>query len=281
MSNETFDPAVASGETAVRGVRSLELNEVSLNGDGSVTETAPGKYVRKGGHFRKRLIVGAPKDTKPEEVQLGDSVKVVFLKIRRKLVERGKDGKIVRSTSEHDSPKNSVVLYEGEHKQPGVAEDLRKQFPNLRTVQIVYALLCEGPNEPELVKLIVKGASLGSEVKAKDVPTFYDYISSFKGDEHFYQFKTTLTPVKEEGKQTYFAINFQRGERLSETSYALAMERMKDVHENCVAVDTQRAMRIVKDATGAGPDIVPEGEEAPSDKPDYPTEDINPDDIPF
>jgi len=59
------------------------------------------------------------------------------------------------------------------------------------------------------------------------VPTFYDYIGSFTGDDHFYQYKTVLTPVLEEGKRTYFTMNFQRGDKLSEASYGIAIEKMK------------------------------------------------------
>ncbi len=262
------------------GTRGIVLNEVSLNGDGEAKEVSPGTFQRVGGFFRKRLLVGNPKDQKPKEIELGKEINVVFLKIRRKLVERGEKGKIVRSTSEHNSPKESVVLYEGENKEPGVASDLRVKYPKLRTVQIVYALLCLGEGEPELVKLTIKGASLGSEVKAKDVPDFYEYISSFSGEEHFYQYKTVLTPVLEQGAKAYFAINFKRGDKLGDKSYAFAMDRMKQVHENCTALDTQRAMRIVAGATD--PDIVPEPDaDAPADKPDYPVDDINPDDIPF
>jgi hypothetical protein len=47
----------------------------------------------------------------------------------------------------------------------------------------------------------------------------------------------------EEGKQTYFAIKFQRGEKLSEKSYTFALEKMRDVHASCVAIDLQRAAR--------------------------------------
>lgn len=280
----TFDPREASGESSMSGTRPLTLNEVSINGDGGVSEVSPGKYERKGGFFRKRILIGAPKDQKPEEVNLGPRIQVVFLKIRRKLVERGREGEIVRTTVEHNSPYDATILYEKDtkEKKAGVAKDLRAQFPNLRTVQIVYALLLTEAREPELVRVTIKGASLGSEVKEKDVPDFYSYISSYTGDDHFYQYKTNLTPILEKGKQDYFAVNFTRGEKLSEKSYEIALEQMKKVHENCKEVDMQRAARITRDATVD--DVVPE---ALADAPpydtgiDYPKDDINPDDIPF
>src|SRR3954468_10285871 len=105
---ETFDPSVASGESAMRGSRPLELNEVSLNGDGSAKEITPGNWQRQGGYFRKRILIGNPKDQKPQEINLGGTINVVFLKVRRRLVERAKKGEIVRSIGEHNSPKEAV-----------------------------------------------------------------------------------------------------------------------------------------------------------------------------
>src|SRR6266576_3229232 len=74
------------------------LNEVSLNGDGSTDEVEPGKFVRKGGYFRKRVLTGnRNRNEKPKEENLGAPVKIVFLRKRRKLVERGgTDGQILR-----------------------------------------------------------------------------------------------------------------------------------------------------------------------------------------
>lgn len=278
MSENTFDPKEASGEAAMQGGRALELNEVSLNGDGSAKEIAEGKWERGGGFFRERILIGNPKDQKPEEINLGKSIRVVFLKIRRRLVERGKDGKIIRSTGEHNTPKDAVTLYEPETKRRinGVAEDLREQFGGLRTVQVVYALLYrDKTDQPELVRLTIKGASLGSEVKAKDVMDFYGYISSFRKDNsHFYEFETILTPVLEQGKQTYFAIDFKRGEKLGQEDYAYVLEQMERVHNNCVEVDKLRASRIIK-ASETTDDVVDDT------LPPHMKDDVNPDDIPF
>jgi hypothetical protein len=278
--DEQQDLAAMSGESVYRAPRALELNEVSLNGDD-----------RDGGYFRKKILIGKPKDEKPEEIHLTkpaddkhppDALTVVFLKIRRRLIERGKKGEILRSTSEHNHKGDVVSLFEANSKEriTGIASDLREKYEGLRTVQIVYALLCVGPNEPELVKLIVKGASLGSEAKAESTTDFYSYISSFNGDEHFYQYKTKLTPVLEEGQRSYYAINFERGERLSEKSYAFAVEKMKEVHAKCVEIDAARAQRVVKAATVDDVVLEPEEESEPATV-DYPKDDINPDDISF
>jgi hypothetical protein len=201
--------------------------------------------------------------------------------VRRKLVERGEKGKIVRSTSEHNHKGDVVTLYrENEKPITGIASDLRDQYPGLRTVQIVYALLCEGTGEPELVKLIVRGSSLGSEAKAESTTDFYKYLGSFgKGadgeKEHFYQYKTVLRPVLEQGAKSYFAIHFERGERLSEKSYEYAMAKLREVHEKCVEIDEARAKRV------ANSDVVPEHEVEQELEEGEAKDDINPDDIPF
>src|SRR4051812_46337259 len=100
MTNQYNDQelAAASGESAYRAARALELNEVSINGDADAVEV-DGKLERKGGYFRKRILVGKPKDQKPEEVNLGRTARLVFLKIRRKLVERAQKGEIICSTT--------------------------------------------------------------------------------------------------------------------------------------------------------------------------------------
>jgi hypothetical protein len=90
-----------------------------------------------------------------------------------------------------------------------------------------------------------------------------------------------LTPALEQGAQTYFAINFQRGDKLNDKGYAIVLERMREVHDNCVEVDMARANRIVKDSTTTT-DIQVEPTATDDDAlPPHMTEDINPDDIPF
>jgi hypothetical protein len=275
MTND--DLAAMSGETTYRGSQLPTLNEVSLNGDAD-KEEKDGKLVFKGGYFRKRLLLGATKGEKPNEFNLGETINVVFLKIRRKLVERGKDGKILRSTSEHNSKKDAVKLFDSKSKDPimGVADDLRARFPGLRTVQIVYALLLDGTTEPELVKLTIKGASLGSEAKAESVMSFYDYLSSFKSEDHMYEYKTVLKPVLEEGNRKYFAIDFQRGDKLTPKGMEYAAAQLREIHAKCVEVDAARAAKIAD-----GVVVAPSPEAEMEFAQEIETQDINPDDIPF
>jgi hypothetical protein len=275
--------AEAAGETHWRRVAPLELNEVSLNGDGSATEIEPGKFVRNGGFFRKRLYAGhRNRNEKPGEENLGSSIAIVFLRKRRKLVERGgTDGKILRATNEHNHPKEAVTLFDAVtgKSEDGVAADLRTKYTGLRTVEIIYALLITDA-EPELVRLVVKGASLGSDAKADSTTDLYKYMGSFSADEHMWEYYTDLSAVMEKGKQTYFAIDFKRGEAIdSDTLAGDVAPALRKVRDNCAAVDRSRQEKIAAGVTA--PAAEPEEEEVQEGDSTNAAADINPDDIPF
>jgi hypothetical protein len=177
-------------------------------------------------------------------VNLSNTIEVVFLKIRRKLVERGSnEGEIVRSTNEHNHKNEAVQLFDTRTntKSYGIAADLREKYEGLRTVQVVYALLLQ-EGKQEVVRLVVKGASLGSDAKPEGVINFYQYLQSFGKDEHFWEFKTILTAVLEEGKKSYFAKDFKRGEVLTaDKAKEYVVKCMKEIHEKCLELDGARA----------------------------------------
>jgi hypothetical protein len=272
--------AEASGEQHWNQVRPLELNEVTLNGDADATEVNR-KLERKGGYFRKRVYVGhRDRNQKPEEMNLGKSLELVILRKRRKLVERGEKGKIVRSTNEHNHPKEAVTLYRSAENtsETGVATDLRKSYPQLRTVEVIYALVNPRGDEPELVRFVVKGASLGSEAKADDVNTIYSYLGSFTGKEHAWQYYTELAPVVEQGQKTYFAIDFKRGEKIDDDTLAnVVAPALRKVRDNIEQVDKSRATKIAQEVVAdeeAAEEVDESEDQSISDGP-------NPDDIPF
>lgn len=285
MDNKTDDLDSMSGVDNYKGNR-LMLNTVSLNGDAEIIEVEPGKFAPKGGYFRKTLTAEQKKGEKPEEIKLGDSAKVVMLKIRRSLSERSGD-KVVRWTTEHNTPDDTVELHSDGVKaiEIATARQLREKYPNLRTIQIVYGLLLEEGKEPEPVRIRIKGSALGSESKEEGVPTFYQYVSSFdkneKGvKEHLREYVTVLSAVKEQGKKTYFTINFTRGEKLDAKLQDVANNTLRDIHGKLLAQDTARKERIA--SMGKEEQVADDPEKPEAEKPaDYPEEEINPDDIPF
>jgi len=117
----------------------------------------------------------------------------------------------------------------GDKPEKGVASELREKYPLLRTQQVVYALL-----NGEIVRLFVKGASLGSDSKAKDVTDFYSYISSFTGNEHFFLNKTILNAVEEQGDLgSYYVVDFKKGEKITEEEQNEVEKAMVQVADYC------------------------------------------------
>jgi len=119
----------------------------------------------QGGYFRKRILIGNPRGEaegdQPRQQDHGGISEGPPTPRRARAVAMVRSALQPASTIIRKSP---LILFDkaAEKKIPGVAEDLRKSYPNLRTVQIVYALLLTGTTEPELVRLVVKGSSLAA-----------------------------------------------------------------------------------------------------------------------
>lgn len=218
-----------SGENDAGSAPKLILNQIRFNGK-------KGVYVFE--NVKKGLIETVdPKTGKTkksyEKVGLGETIEVIFLKIRRRLYEFRKDQKAL-ATNEHNHAGARVTLFGGEKIENGIASELREKYPKLRTQQVIYALY-----QGEMVRLIVKGASLGSTTKPKDVDDFYSYLSKFQGknDEHFYEYKTILSVGEEEGPLgSYFVMHFAKGDKLEdlsevETNMEIAFNHCKEADE--------------------------------------------------
>lgn len=261
---ETKRPSLKemSGEKEV--APQLELNEIVINGN-------EGNYYYV--HKKKGLIDIEEGVKGYEKDNLGPAIEVTFLRIRRKLRQYIKGQKPL-STQEHTSSADMLTLFGGEKVVRGTNDELRKQYQGLRTVQVVYCLY-----NGELVRLTVKGASLGSEVKAKEVHDFYSYVSSFKkngADDHFYEHITILSNVKERSPMgSYFAMNYERGRKLETDEMELVEQNMGTVYDYVQSLDlfykTKEVTKIAQTAK--------ETEEIPTIE--YPDDDIDPNGIPF
>jgi len=248
-----------TGQINYQSKERLILNEVLLNGDK--------------GYLRKRVWVGRTKADemeKPQEVELGQTANVIFLKIRRKLVERGGKGEIARASGEHNTVNDAITIYENrEEVFNGPAKEARKRYEGLRTVQIIYALLSMPVSEPELVRVTVKGASLGSDSKAEGVFDFYQYLGSF-GDDPICDFVTKLGVVQEHGMKDYYAMTFERGEKVPERLRPLVMEKLQLVHDYAMKYDAGKIETVKEVEARESGDVIA-----------YPDDEPNPEDIPF
>ncbi len=148
---------------------------------------------------------------------------------------------------------------------------------------MIYALLITEGADPELVRIPVKGSSLGSEVKADTTTDLYSYLSSFSPDEHMWEYYTVLSPVLEKGKQQYFAIDFKRGDRVQNDVIAGAVVSwLRVVRDNIAAVDKARQEKIAAGVTAApAAEIQVEVQEVEEEKNIYPENEPNPDAMPW
>ena len=273
MTSNIEDLSKFSGEEYLARAPQLATNQIRLDG--------------KKGIFKYIDILGGlvPDETtgkrKYAQTTLGESVELVFLRIRRKLIEKmkGRPGDPntpkPASSNEHNHKTERVTLWTPAGTEYGTSDELRVKYPNLRTHQIMYALY-----NNELVRLTVKGASLGSEGKADSVMDFYEYIGSFKENpgardgkkDHFYDFKTILTAVEETSPMgEYYAMSFKRGDANDDTTMQNVAHLMKKVHEFTTQSDV-----FYKDKAGT---------QAPVEEPEAVIEagdeDIIAEDIPF
>lgn len=269
MENTKPSMAEMSGETAMSP--KLVLNEISINGKkGTFTYTN-----KKGG------LVEADGKKRYAQEDLGESVNVVFMRIRRRLRQFRKDQKPL-VTNEHNTKNDMLTLFGDPTIVKGSNDDLKAKYPNLRTNQIVYCLLKREGHEDEVVRLVVKGSSLGSKAKAKGTHDFYSYMSSFKADGqdlHMYDFITELYVVEEAGDLgEYYAMSFRMISELDQEGKDKVAEKMTPIFAFIKASDAYFKTKKVEELqktieTARATDDIPTIE--------YPEDDINPEDIPF
>lgn len=258
-----------SGENSATTSPKLVLNEIRINGN-------TGKFLYKD------ILAGRKKDDSDKdkygEKEIGDSVDLVFLKIRRKMSEYKKGGNSL-NTNEHNHKGDFITLFGAEGGvQRGIASDLRDVYQGLRTVQVVYALY-----KDELVRLIVRGSSLGSDAKPEDVMDFYKYISSFKKDskeDHFYEYVTKLVATSEDGEQgTYYSMTFLQGDKLDADAMKKVEEQMTIAFKYAETLD---AYVLSKKEGGAQKSDTVQNEDDGNKEDGVDVEDeVNADDIPF
>lgn len=270
MNNEQLAELDSMSGAGQQSSSLINLDEVQLNGK-------DGTFNIK---YRTKDKVKEGDKEKFEKKELGDILKVVFLKKRRKLVQRGKKGTVLRQTSEHSSSNDVVTLfnYETGKNEVGVASELRDKYPEMRTNEVMYAMDLESGT---VFRLILKGSSLHMQEEVKGITLFYDYLKEFTGDDRFYKYETRLEPKPVEGQLgTIYAINFERGRMVTEDEFKLIADKIKSFNASCVAYD-------LKNSKGGQISTPREVVELPTELPtvnldeiDYGDE-INVDDIPF
>ncbi len=248
-----------------RAPRGIKLNEIRFNG--------------KEGNFVFLDLLNRQEGQKADKTNLGESVDVVFLKIRRRIAGFKKGNKSMKEfdtvyvSTEHNTKEDQIYLFGA--KEKGKADDLYNKYKDfIHTERVVYAFLLRKDKERELVRVIIKGSALNPnrETKATGTVDFFTYVQDKEKGTHIYEYVTNLSSVKETGPLgDFFTINFRRGKKLPGDKLIAVVEEIKTLHQYSIEQDEYYAdaQKIEEPAEKKLPEI------------EYPEEDINPDDIPF
>lgn len=212
-----------------------------------------------------------------ESVKCEEPVKVVFLKVRRKLVEF-EEKTLVRTSHEYNSPKQLITLSDGSQ---GEEKELKKQFPKLKAHIVIYALYKHG-GETMTVKIPVSGSSLFTD--DDDQPLrFYNYMQTFGKDEFTFEYMTVMKSSAMQGDNgTYYAMEFARGEKLDDSALMFVEKSAEKLAGEIESEDASNAKRLPKIWSKAEAAVDKKFNDLTSGSEiAYPEEDINPDDIPF
>ena len=177
------------------------------------------------------------------------------------------DGYKVTSSSEYDNKHEDEVVIFGEDDR-GLAKDMKEKY-GLGTQRILYTYL---PDHKQVVRLNVKSSALDGSDNPNGEKGLFEYQNEIEELlELPIDFVTEFGTARREGRVNYYAMTFKKARELSETERESCVEKLTNIHENT------KSVKVV--ATEQQLDQVAE---APQEKKvDYPTEDIDPDDIPF
>lgn len=148
-----------------------------------------------------------PKDERQDPDVLGETVKLVMMKIRRK-ISKWVDKTNVLESVEYDAGTERVSTTAGD-----ISEKEAKAQGG-KVALVVYAIL-----KGETVKFTVSGGSLYNP-KDEENMRLYSYLNSFADDEHTFMFETVLGAVEnkytdEDGfETTNYQMTFKRGKEL-------------------------------------------------------------------
>ncbi len=250
-----------AGEEHYRRPERLNVNEVRLNGSTGIFE----KNYKDGDEWKRE--------------SLGTELEITILRLRRRL----NDFNSQLRSSEHNSKNDNIILFGKNERIKGIASELREKYKGLRTENLAYSLL-----NGELIKVLIKGASLGSKDQSDERVSFYEYLNSFGKDEHVWEYKTILKTMKEKkGAQTYYTLHFVKGEKLSNlTIVGSSMEKLansftsEDSYYQNVDLKGDQKSKEIKSQNNNN--IIESQEDIPSIQVDESLEDdIKPEDLPF
>lgn len=205
-----------------------------------------------------------PKDKREDPEMIGSKVAITILKIRSKLVKWQDNAKVLESV-EYDAGAELVDTSKGK-----MTEKEAKELGAKKSL-VVYGKYNDG-----LVKLTVTGGSLYNPDDEEDL-RLYSYLQSFEGDDHTFMVETTVKAKKVEYEfdgetKTTYHMTFAKGKASDlEAVGALLTQLVAELPDNDLRDIKFIGMTKKADAEYEGKTKVP----------DYPEDEIDPEDVPF
>lgn len=252
--------AEMTGQAGQDRIPAFKLNEVRLNGD-------------SGNYSVRKLLEEKGEDGRYPVEELGNKLYGVILKKRWRLYRYEENKQSIMSSEFDIKSKDMVVIFGSNEK--GLAADLKEKY-KLGTQCVLYTYF---PNSKELRRVIVKASALTGDKNPdpEEQLGLFEYLDTFdwQGNEHPFQYLTEFASVYREDpvnkRKSYWVMTFKRGKRVEPENEEAMLKMLEEVHEKTKMPFAEKYAGPESD--GKGMPANHEGE--------YPTEDINPDDIPF
>lgn len=237
----------------------IKLNEITLDAEDGV-------FI-----YKRFLELKNEDGSYPSDKLKTPTLEGVIVAVRRKLQYwSDADGKTY-ATNEFNRNDEEITFYGPTGSEKGTAESLRKKYPNLKTLAIIYFL---SSKTGELVRLNCKGLGLQPEEnKMLDYKGLFQYLGTFEGDESPSEYYTIVKFVakditKGRKTKTYQAMRFERGDSIND-------ETRKQVEEKQALVLSQfgKSEKVEQKEEKSFDQTV--------DEIKYPEEEIDIKDIPF
>lgn len=191
-----------------------------------------------------------PKDKREDPSCLGESVEIVIMKIRGKLI-RWENNTQTLASVEYDAGAEIIATTVGDMSEKDA------KAAGAKKAVVLYALY-----KGSLVKLTVSGGSLYNPEDTESL-RLYSYLQSFEGDDHTFMYKTTIA-AKEvqyeydgESKTTYH-MTFAKGAENTEAELGVVGESLTVLVEELVDADIRDLKFLgfdnTKSATSTGAD---------------------------
>lgn len=162
-------------------------------------------------------------------------------------------------STEYEKKTDLVSIYNKEKnfKVGTMPAEQAKDAYHMSTVQSPYVML-DVKGETIVAKLTVIPSSLSN---------YWEYLNEFKGEEKPRQFYLIIQADKKESKGkggAYYKICFEKGDRLADEAYDMAVEELVELNKKLKANDEARGQ--IKDVEVAPMDDMPQEEESEVDK---------------